>query len=434
MDKYPDRRAAYDILSLVYEQRRPLEEATGLAETFGALDSLRDRAFALLIVRTVLKRQGEVKACLRALLNKVPQGKVGRAILRILAIGTVQIIHLDVKPHAAVDGCVRLVEDIGAGGMKGFVNAVLRRLAENRDDILSKVDPIRMNTPDWLMASWVGAYGADNAARIAEANLLEPPLDITLRNGMDGWAEKLDAIELPTGTLRRRFGGLVPEMPGFRDGQWWVQDAAAAIPAKLLGDLAGKSVIDLCAAPGGKTAQLAALGARVTAVDRSRKRLGALLQNMQRLNMTATVIKADASQWQPEDKVDAVLLDAPCSATGTIRRNPDILRLKSQEDIDTLCRVQSSILENAATMLKPDGVLVYCTCSIEATEGPDVVDAFLASHPDFRREPINPAELGGVDEIVSAEGDLRSLPFHMREMGGLDGFYAARLRRAGGSA
>lgn len=434
VDKYPDRRAAYDILSIVYEQRRPLDEAIEMADTFKTLDSLRDRAFALLIVRTVLKREGEVKACLSALLTRVPKGKQGRAILRVIAIGVVQIVHLGVKPHAAVDGCVRLVAAIGAGGMKGLVNAVLRRLVDHSEEILGKINVREVNTPKWLFASWVAAYGHETALKIAEANLLEPPLDITLRNGLDGWDEKLDAISLPIGSLRRRFGGIIPDMPGFQTGDWWVQDAAASIPVRLLADVTGKNIVDLCAAPGGKTAQLSAGGANVIAVDRSQNRLKALVQNMTRLKLNASVVQADATQWQPPELADAVLLDAPCSATGTIRRHPDIMRLKMPEDIETLSRVQAAILDNAATMVKPGGVLIFCTCSMEAVEGPAVVDDFMQRTTEYERVPIQSEELGGLTEIINENGDLRSLPFHLKDVGGMDGFYAARLRRRDGSA
>ncbi|MCR9257035.1 MAG: RsmB/NOP family class I SAM-dependent RNA methyltransferase [Alphaproteobacteria bacterium] len=434
VDKYSDRRAAYDILTLVHEQRRPLDEAIEMAKTFSTLDSLRDRAFALLIARTVLKRQGEVASCLQALIKRTPKGKPGRAVLRLMAIGVVQIVHLGVKPHAAVDGCVQLAAELGAPGLKGLVNAVLRRLAERQTEILAGIDPVLANTPEWLLKSWIETYGEDVARQIALANLSEPPLDITLRNGVDGWAEKLEATMLPMGSLRKRFGGLITDMPGFNEGAWWIQDAAAAIPARLLGDIQGKTVIDLCAAPGGKTAQLAAAGAKVIAVDRSKSRLKALIQNLTRLRMPATVIRADANEWQPEEPVDAILLDAPCSATGTIRRHPDILHLKTPSDIEALSRVQGTILENASKMLKPGGTIVYCTCSIEAVEGPAIVSEFLEDHPEFRRSPINPSELGGITEVLTADGDLRSLPFHLGDQGGMDGFYAARLQLVGGSA
>jgi 16S rRNA (cytosine967-C5)-methyltransferase len=227
----------------------------------------------------------------------------------------------------------------------------------------------------------------------------------------------------------RELGGLVSELPGFAEGEWWVQDAAAAIPARLLGDVAGKRVLDLCAAPGGKTAQLAAAGAIVTALDRSAPRMRRLSANLERLGLTATVVVADAAVWKTEEPFDAVLLDAPCSATGTIRRHPDIAHLKHPTDVNKLIQLQDRLLNAAATLVRPGGLIVYCTCSLEPQEGPERVAAALARHSNLSRVPIVAAEIGGSVEMLTPEGDFRSLPSHWAALGGIDGFYAARLTR-----
>jgi 16S rRNA (cytosine967-C5)-methyltransferase len=290
-------------------------------------------------------------------------------------------------------------------------------------------DGPRLNTPDWLWSAWTAAYGENTARRIAEAHLAEPPLDVTVRGEAGSWAARLEAEVLPTGSLRRRAGGLVTELPGYADGAWWIQDAAAALPARLLGDVNGKRVIDLCAAPGGKTAQLAAAGATVIAVEQSGSRRERLAENLARLKLEAELVAADAAVWRPGAPADAVLLDAPCSATGTIRRHPDLPWMKAPRGFPALVAAQDRLLANAAEMVKPGGVLVYAVCSLEPEEGPARIARFLGAHPDTALEPVSPAEIGGCAEFVAADGTVRTLPCHWPEQGGLDGFYIARLRR-----
>jgi 16S rRNA (cytosine967-C5)-methyltransferase len=236
---------------------------------------------------------------------------------------------------------------------------------------------------------------------------------------------------LPTGTLRRSAGGSVMALPGYDEGAWWVQDAAAALPARLFGDLAGREVIDLCAAPGGKTAQLAAAGARVTAVDRSARRLDRLVANFNRLSLPIDAVAADALSWRPPNPVDAVLLDAPCTTTGAIRRHPDVPHLKLPEDVTRLATVQESLLRAAAEMLRPGGTLVYCTCSLEPQEGVQRIEALLRAGAPVERRPIDPAEIGASAEWITDAGDLRTLPCHLAEYDGLDGFFCARLVKQG---
>jgi 16S rRNA (cytosine967-C5)-methyltransferase len=243
------------------------------------------------------------------------------------------------------------------------------------------------------------------------------------------WAEKLNAKLLPTGSLRLNASGRIEAMDGFDEGEWWVQDAAAALPTKLLGDVKDRDVLDLCAAPGGKTLSLASRGARVTALDRSGPRLDRLRQNLERLSLSAEIITEDATKFAPERTWDAILLDAPCTATGTARRHPDVLHLKSAADRDRLAALQARLLAHSATLLSVGGTLVYCTCSLEPEEGPKQIEAFLAEHSEFARAPIKADEIGGLAECLTAQGDLRTLPCHLGEEGGLDGFFAARLVR-----
>jgi 16S rRNA (cytosine967-C5)-methyltransferase len=319
------------------------------------------------------------------------------------------------------------------GGYKALVNAVLRRLAREGEALLGASDEARDNVPDWLWVSWQAAYGEATARAIARAHLTEPPLDLSFKGEAETWTG-LGAVLLPTGTVRlsreaRSAERMVEALPGFEEGAWWVQDAAAALPVRLLGDVTAKTVLDLCAAPGGKTAQLAAAGARVVAVDRAEARLDLLRRNLTRLRLSAETINADAATWRPETPAPAVLLDAPCSATGTIRRHPDVAWLKRPEDVTRMAAAQDRLLQAAVEMTAPGGVLVYCVCSLQPEEGPERIAALLAAGAPVERERIEPAEIGGLAELISPEGDLRTLPCHLAEQGGLDGFFAARLRR-----
>jgi 16S rRNA (cytosine967-C5)-methyltransferase len=320
-------------------------------------------------------------------------------------------------------------------GHAALINAILRRLVTDAAALAAGQDAARLNTPDWLWESWVAAYGETTARAIAMAHLREAPLDLSVNGEADpALVTSLAAQVLPTGTLRLAAPrGPIPALPGFAEGAWWVQDAAAALPARLLGDVRGRTVIDLCAAPGGKTAQLAAAGARVIAIDQSADRLARLAGNLRRLGLTARLITADARSWEPPDElhggVDAILLDVPCSATGTIRRHPDVARLKRPADVAALVRVQAELLQRAAAMLAPGGRLVYCACSLQPEEGPAVIAPLLAADLGVRRLPVTGGDVGGCEALIDAAGDLRTLPCHMAEAGGLDGFYAARLVR-----
>ncbi len=423
------RRLAWEAVSETLKRRVPLDDV--LDELSPAADlSARDEALARAICIVTFRRLGTIGSALRERLNK---GQRDERLLHLLAIGAAQILFLDVPDHAAVDTAVQLAQgDYKLKHADGLINAVLRRVARERDAILKPADAF-LDTPDWLEDRWVAQYGEATARRIAEAHRSTASVDISVKSDAAGWAEKLGGALLPTGSIRLVERVPIRELPGYEDGEWWVQDAAAALPARLLRATAGERIADLCAAPGGKTAQLAAAGAEVLAVDRSAKRLVRLEQNLARLNLKAET-RAVAAEKLDEPPFDGILLDAPCSATGTIRRHPDVTWTKGEDDLRKLTALQSRLLDKAASLLKPGGRLVYCTCSLEADEGEKQADAFLERHPDFVRAPIEPAEVGGEAEWITPKGDLRTLPFHLDGAepyrGGVDGFFAARFVRS----
>jgi len=421
-DQSSDARAvALDALTQILRRRLSLDDALKLD---GIADA-RDRAFARQMVATTLRRKGQIDALLSRCLEKTPPAPIED----LLRLAVAQLLFLEVKPHAAVDSAVELAKSLGFAPLGKLVNAVLRRLATEGADWVAAQDAALLNAPAWLWGSWVAAYGEQTARAIAAAHLEEPPLDLTPAGSAEAWADRLDAELLFTGSLRRAAGGSVPALPGFDEGGWWVQDAAATLPVRLLDPHPGEHIADLCAAPGGKTAQLAAAGAVVTALDRSARRLSRLQENLNRLNLSAELVAADASAWQPPRLFDKVLLDAPCSATGTLRRHPDVAWTKQPDDIGKLAAAQDRLLAAASLMVKPGGTLIFCTCSLQPEEGPARIERFLRSDARFRREPIAASEVGGLSELVSAEGDMRSLPCHLAEIGGMDGFFAARLYR-----
>jgi len=419
------RDVALDLIAAVLRRKRPLDDAIEDNPAMHRLSG-RDRAFARLLVATVLRRLGQIDALIAGCLN-TPLAPRAAVVQDILRLGVAQLLFLRTPPHAAVATSVDLAHSRGLLSHKGLVNAVLRRLSVEGAERVALQDAPRLNTPDWLWRSWSRTYGEATARAIAGAHLKEAPLDLTLRENDAAWRDKLDGILLPTGTLRRAAGGSVTTLPGYAEGAWWVQDAAAALPARLFGDVAGRHVVDLCAAPGGKTAQLATKGAHVTAIDRSTRRLERLVANLERLGLPVEAVTADAATWRPPQPIDAVLLDAPCTTTGAIRRHPDVPHLKMPEDVVRLSAVQENLLHAAIEMLRPGGVLVYCTCSLEPQEGPERIAALLREGAPVARRPIDPAEIGGNPEWVTDEGDLRTLPCHLAEYDGVDGFFCARL-------
>jgi 16S rRNA (cytosine967-C5)-methyltransferase len=406
----PTREAAFDLLSSVLDRRRPLDEALGGLSGVPA----RDRSAAHRLAAAVLRRMGTLDAVLEPWLRKAPPDPV-RYVLRIGAAG---LLLLDTPRHAAVATSVALARARRLVPFAGMVNAVLRRVSEAGNAPLADLDGPRLDTPAWLWASW-----GDQARAIALAHQHEAPLDLTLRPG----ASVPPGCEvLPTGSVRFPAGTRVTEIPGFDSGQLWVQDAAAALPARLLAARPGERVADLCAAPGGKTAQLAATGASVTAVERDTARLDRLRENLRQWRLEAETVQADATAWRPPTPLDAVLLDAPCSATGTIRRHPDVPHLKRPRDVQALTETQDRLLAAAAGMLRPGGRLVYSVCSLQPEEGAARVKAAL-ERGDLRHDPLTAVELAALPEALTADGFLRTLPCMWAERGGMDGFFAARL-------
>jgi 16S rRNA (cytosine967-C5)-methyltransferase len=432
------RRIAADIVDGVLHKRRTLDDQLEGAAAHPGLKALSDRDRALMrrLVATILRRLGTLGHVLSRLLDRGVPTDAPRAQSALL-IGAAQILWMDVPDHAAVDLSVRLVQsDRRAAKYAGLVNAVLRRCAREGQPLIDEVQAQTLDIPPWLMARWTAQYGEVTARAIALALSHEPSLDLTVKSDAAQWATRLHGETLPTGTVRTLLHGPVTMLPGFSDGQWWVQDAAAALPARLLGDIKGKAIADLCAAPGGKTAQLVQGGAAVTAIDRSPGRVARLRDNLARLSLDAQTVVADAAEWQGQgsEAFDAVLVDAPCSSTGTIRRHPDVAWLKQESDIGALTALQRRLLHQAVALLKPGGTLVYCTCSLEPEEGEQAVAALLAADSGMRRVPIEAAEVAGLHEIVTQDGDLRTLPCHLPHLdprlGGLDGFYAARLAKS----
>jgi len=416
------REAALALVAAALDHRGGLEEAMDRAP-FDRLE-LRDRALARMIAMTLLRRLGSIDRLLNPRLRKPPP----EPVLMLLRLGVVQAFYMDTPSFAAVDTTVRLAErDKGTLPFKGLINAVLRGLLRGR--ALEDDDPETL-APGWIFTRWSAAYGPDEARGIAAKIVEEPATDLSLRDGADA-ADLIVALEaeaLPGGSLRVRHRGDVAAWSGYGEGRWWVQDAAAAIPARLLAAKPGETALDICAAPGGKTLQLAASGARVTAVDRSAPRLRRLTQALERTGLTAEIVTADIAKWNDPRRFDAVLLDAPCSATGTFRRHPDVLWGSRPGDIAKLAGVQARLLDAAAARVEPGGRLVYCVCSLEPEEGEAQIEAFLGRHPEFTLSPVTAGEGGAPQASVTPTGLLRVLPHH-RE-GGLDGFFAARLTRA----
>ncbi len=391
----------------------------------------RDRSLARSIATVALRRMGTIKSILGRFLKDGYPKKVPH-LEWILVIGAAQILYLDVPDHAAVDLAVRSVRrDTKMAAFAGLTNAVLRNLIRQRDLGLPEEDAF-VDLPNWLSARWRKTYGDDVAKQMIAAQSREPTLDLTLREPSDEWLVKLGGRRLPTGSLRLETHAPIHELPGYEEGQWWVQDAAAALPAQLLQVEAGQRVIDLCAAPGGKTAQLAAKGAQVVALDRSAERLKRVAANLVRLGLQAEMRVGDALSFSAAP-FDAVLLDAPCSSTGTIRRHPDVAWSKKSSDIVSLAAIQAKMLDRAVHLLKPGGRLVYSVCSLEPEEGEAQIAALLRRNQDLRRVAIMPGEIGIAAEWLNDQGELRTLPHFLPDpeprLAGIDGFFAARLTK-----
>jgi 16S rRNA (cytosine967-C5)-methyltransferase len=450
------RKIAHVLLMKVFKQKQTLEQAMNSeAKALNAL-SVPDRGFVFHLAMSVLRHRG---AC-DVLLAKYLQQPIKDSRLDItlcLYLGICQLLVLKSPAHAAVDTSVELAKSCHPA-LSGLVNAVLKKIA--REGTFEGLLP-SANTPEWMWEEWVEVYGEATAQAIATAHLGEPPLDITVKDSTQiaHWKEALGAELLPTGSLRLRDAHDVTTLAGFDEGAWWVQELAASLPVKMMGDLRGKKVLDLCAAPGGKTMQLIAAGAEVTAVDISAKRLERLQENLTRMGMKADLIAADIHKWQPADlrepmrsisgfteqgeaaktvgfgedsptnnKFDMILLDAPCSATGTMRRHPEIMVLRTLQDKARLVQIQHQMLCNALSWLSPEGVLIYAVCSLQQEEGEDQINALLAEG-NAKLIPLTEQDVVGMSEWLTPQGMLRTLPSHLADQGGMDGFFLARIAK-----
>lgn len=421
------RDFAIEVIRDVVWKRLALDdrlERLGQDAGFIAL-SPSDRGLARAISLVALRGLGIIR---HALLSRLREGiPTNSGVFEpALIAGIAQILFLDVPDYAAVDTTIeKLRADRRADRYVSLANAVLRNIARAVEDVRAS-DPLAINTPEWLASRWRNAYGEDEARAIAAAHLGEPPLDLSVKSDPEHWAGMLGGVVLPGGTVRVITSGSIPAMAGFAEGTWWVQDAAAAMPARILGIQPGDRVLDLCAAPGGKTAQLAAAGARVVAVDRSAPRLKRLEANLARLGLEAETHVSDALTFSA-DPFSHILLDAPCSATGTIRRHPDVAWNKTLSDVATLSDLQARLIDKAWSLLAPGGRLVYATCSLEPEEGERQITAFLQRFPEARLHPLVSSDVCGADEMLTKDGFFRALPSHLANQGGCDGFFAAMI-------
>lgn len=417
------RSAAVRLLQAVLGRAQTLEQAAD-----GALSGLhgRDRGFAMLLAKTVLRRLGQIDGMLQTLLQSPLPANRGD-VQQVLRLGMTQLMYLGTPPHAAVHTAVEMVKKRHPN-MAGLVNAVLNRAFREKEPLLAAFDDSIINFAEWLRDDLLRAYGKQVTAAIAEVLLQEPPLDVTLKypDETKKWADALEGVCLVDGSVRLSGNPDVTQLPGFAEGAWWVQDMAASLPVHLLGDVKGKRLLDICAAPGGKTMQLAAKGAQVTALDISANRTKLLQANLERTQMNAEIVVTDALKYTPNQPFDAILLDAPCSATGTLRRHPEVSRHRTPEDIRRLVNIQERLIQHALTLLKPRGVLVYAVCSLQQEEGDAQIDKLLAKRKDIALDPMD-ADAAELSMCVTKEGYLRTLPCHFADHGGMDGFFAARL-------
>lgn len=408
------RRSAIYLLDQILGEGRLLPECLAA----GALDRLgpEDRARAQRLTLETLRGLERADRLLDNHLNRTPDLTVHNA----LRLGAVELCHGEAA-HGVVNSMVEIVgRSRKHGRLKGLVNAVLRKVAAEGPEAWPRMRVPRL--PDWLRDPLIMAWGAEAVADMEQAHFAGAPLDISLKPGAQGPGEAL-----PTGSMRVRDAGQVSTLPGFDAGDWWVQDAAAAVPVQILAPKEGEAVLDLCAAPGGKTLQLAAAGAEVTALDISEARLERVRENLARTGLTAMIIAGDALEHQGQ--YDAILLDAPCSATGTIRRHADLPFAKDGSEFGGLIELQAHMLAHAWTLLKPGGRLVYCTCSLLPDEGEVQIEEALAQYPDMRtdRDALN---VPGVDAgWITEEGGLRLRPDYWADLGGMDGFYVACLNK-----
>jgi len=415
------RSSALRILNSVLGESRLMSEVLGT----GILDPLSapDRARAQRLANDTLRGMERADRLLNRHLRKQPP----LSVRNVLRLATVEMC-LGGDAHGVVNEAVALVgQDKRTYAMKGLVNAILRKVADTGQEQWELLRAPRL--PKWLRVPLVEAYGPERVAAIETVQFGSPPLDITPKDAsqLDHWAQELGGDVVLGGSIRLTNAGQVSALPGFADGAWWVQDAAAALPIRLLGEISGKTAIDLCCAPGGKTMQLAAAGAKVMAVDNSQPRMGRVKENLERTGLVARAKIKDA--FQTVGEFDVVVLDAPCSATGTMRRHPDLPHAKDGSDFEALIDLQTQLLDHAVGLLKPGGQLVYCTCSLLPDEGECQVEEALARHPNLQIDQ-SAMDADFIDaQMRSDEGGLRLTPDMLGAVGGVDGFYIAVLTK-----
>ncbi|MCF8473467.1 MAG: hypothetical protein K9G26_02115 [Emcibacter sp.] len=429
------RWAALSFLEKILEDHLPLDQAFDqTCRQFGDKLSAQDKGFVRHLGTTCLRHLGQLDAMINHCTPKKLSGSK-KTIRNILRLGITQLLYMAVPAHAAVNSAVKMADkqkDTSDRHSKGMVNAILRRIDREKEKFSTGFNPT-LNIPKWLQNNWEKRFGSEEVAKIATILLEEPPTDFSLKPQYDGeeWAKKLGGVLLANGSIRVEKAGIIPNLEGYNDGIWWVQDMAASLPMRLLSPKEGDFVLDLCAAPGGKTAQAAAMGCKVTALDQSERRLRRLEENMKRLNLVCDIVTSDAATYKPDHAYHHILLDAPCSSTGTMRRHPDVSRAKGPKDIESLRIIQANLLDAAVNIMPVGGTLVYCVCSMQAEEGPDQIKALLARNDTVKRKKIMTSELAGFENAILTEGDVQTLPHHID--GGMDGFFISRLVKASNS-
>jgi len=432
------RLAATFILTRIIDDGRNIDALTDAEHGLGRYLKLNalDRAMVRAILVTALRHRNQIDHALNLMMSRKPPKKA-RFLIHTLHISATQILFMDLPDSAAVNlGVTAIGNDERTSRFKGMTNAVLRRLSREKETVLKKVSSFSP-FPRWFEKQLQSDYGKEKTKTISSAVTLQSHVDLTVKSNPEEWATKLDGVVLPTGTVRLKNQNPIDQLEGFVEGEWWVQDAAASIPAKLFTLETDSSVLELCAAPGGKTAQLCHSGYDVSALDISAARLERLHNNLARLMLKARTIEADILEWEPNQLYDGILLDAPCSSTGTIRRHPDILWTKSSDEIDVLAALQFNFLKHSVSFLKPGGELIFSNCSIFKKEGENLLARAGKEIPELKLQKIEPGNVWNLETLINGQGAVRTLPFHLdtpddvaASLAGMDGFFACKFIKA----